>query len=151
MKSGLLKHASIAFIAATVLYAISYSWIEHRRNRAGPWEVVFTRDKAGNPAVILNQPSLVITNLQISFAKEPVPETTFAQTIRFDQPHKVPFDVPLGKCVFMDTTFLPGTIVFNVYGHEIQLIPRVLTIDGKEIAWESNTNIVLSAAVPRQP
>jgi hypothetical protein len=152
MKStGLIKHVTIAFIAALVLYAISYTWIEHRRNRAGPWEATFTRDSAGNPTLIINQPSLAITNLQISFANEPAPATNFPQTIRFDQPQKVPFDVPLGKCIFMDTTFLPGTIVFSMYGHEIQLILRVLTVDGKEIAWQSNTNIVLAAPVSRQP
>jgi hypothetical protein len=41
----------------------------------------------------------------------------------------------------MDTTFLPGTIVFDLFGHEIQLIPRVLRIDGKEIPWQSNATI----------
>jgi hypothetical protein len=38
----------------------------------------------------------------------------------------------------MDTTFLPGTLAFNLLGHQIQLIPRVLTIDGKEMPWGSN-------------
>jgi hypothetical protein len=53
----------------------------------------------------------------------------------------VPFDVPFGKCVFMDTTFLPGTLAFELFGHEIQLIPRVLTIDKQEQPWRSNVII----------
>lgn len=145
MKSGILKPVAIAFVAAVVLYAISYTWIEHRRNRLGPWEVTFTRDTAGSPVLIINQPALQITNVQISFANQAVPATNFPQIIRFDQPRKVPFEIPLGKCIFMDTTFLPGTIVFSIFGHEIQLIPRVLTIDGTQIAWQSNTNVALAA------
>jgi hypothetical protein len=43
----------------------------------------------------------------------------------------------------MDTTFLPGTLVFELFGHEIQLLPRVLTIDKKEQPWRSNETIAL--------
>ncbi len=145
----LWKHVAFTFAIALLVYVVAYKSIEHRRNRAGPWQVTFTRDTSGNPALIINQPGLAITNLQISFANESALATNLPQTIRFDQPHKVPFDLPLGKCIFMDTTFLPGTIVFKMYGHEIQLIPRVLTIDGKEIAWQSNTNVALAAHASR--
>jgi hypothetical protein len=45
----------------------------------------------------------------------------------------------------MDTTFLPGTIVIDLFGHEIQLIPRVLTIDKTDFPWESGKTIPVSA------
>jgi hypothetical protein len=38
----------------------------------------------------------------------------------------------------MDATSLPGTVAFELFGHEIQLLPRVLTIDNQERPWRSN-------------
>lgn len=58
-------------------------------------------------------------------------------TLRFDQPRPVPYDLPLGKCVFMDTTFLPGAVTFRLFGHEIELLPRVLIIDQQDLPWRS--------------
>jgi len=37
----------------------------------------------------------------------------------------------------MDTTFLPGTVAFQLFGHEIELLPRVLIIDHEEHPWHS--------------
>jgi len=150
MKSdNLLRHLAIPFAIALVVYAISYTWIEHRRTRKGPWEVTFTNDLSGAPALVINQPSLAITNLQITFPRETARTNA---TLSFRIPQQVPWDLPYGKCVFMDTTFLPGTITIDLFGHEIELIPRVLTIDQKEIPWESNkiipvarTNVVVPA------
>ena len=59
----------------------------------------------------------------------------------------MPYEVPFGNCVFMDTTFLPGTITFQLFGHEIELLPRVLVIDRQEHPWRPDTAI----ALPRQP
>jgi len=68
-------------------------------------------------------------------------------TLAFEQPRQVPYDLPIGRCLFMDTTFLPGTIVMEIFGHEIQLIPRVLTIDRQEQPWKSDAVIALAAQV----
>jgi hypothetical protein len=54
--------------------------------------------------------------------------------------------VPFGKCVFLDTTFLPGTVVLDLFGHEVQLLPRVLTIDHVEHAWHSGGRFVVPTA-----
>jgi hypothetical protein len=140
MKSdNLLRHIAVPFVIAVVVYVVFYAWIEHRRTHNGPWEVTFA-SASGAPALLINQPKLGITNLQITFPRE---TNSPAQSVSLPlaQPKPVPYDVPFGKCVFMDTTFLPGTIVFDAFGHEIQLIPRVLTIDKKEIPWQSNTTI----------
>jgi hypothetical protein len=144
MKSdNLLRHIAIPFGIAVIVYIIFYSFIEHRRTRHGPWRVVFTNDASGAPVLLINQPSLAITNLQITFAGETNNSSSNAVMI-LDTPKQVPYDIPFGKCIFMDTTFLPGTIVFDLFGHEIQLIPRVLTIDKKDIPWQSNENISVS-------
>jgi hypothetical protein len=52
--------------------------------------------------------------------------------------------VPFGQCVFQDAQTLPGTVVFELFGHEIQLLPRVLTIDRVEHPWHSGETITLS-------
>ena len=62
----------------------------------------------------------------------------------FDQPRAVPYALPFGQCVFVDSTFLPGTLTFEVFGHEIELLPRVLIIDREEHTWQSNSIITLA-------
>jgi hypothetical protein len=149
MKSdNLLRHLAIPFGIALVVYAISYTWIEHRRTYKGPWEVTFTNDVSGAAALVINQPSLAITNLQITFPGE------LARTnasLSFSTPHQVPYDLPYGKMVFMDTTFLPGTIVIDLFGHEVQLIPRVLTIDKTDYPWASGKTIAVTGTNAAEP
>lgn len=142
MKSdNLLRHLWVPLLIAVLVYVIFYAGIEHRRTRNGPWEVVFTNNAAGAPTLVINQPKLAISNLRITFPGESHVVSSQSASMEFRQPREVPFQLPFGKCIFMDSTFLPGTIVFDVFGHEIQLIPRTLRIDGKEIPWQSNTEI----------
>jgi hypothetical protein len=142
MKSpGALKHFFFVFLIALAVYLVFYKGIEHLRTRHGPWEVAFINKKNAVPTLVINQPSLRITNLSLSFPGATAPPAGL--TMRFDQPQQWPFDVPFGQCVFEDTTFQPGTVVFKMFGHEIQLLPRTLTIDKIEQPWISNTNIAL--------
>jgi hypothetical protein len=146
MKSeGFAKQAAAVFVLALIVYIFGYNVIEHRRTRNGPWQVAFTNDSAGALLILINQSQLAITNVVIVFPGETVPPRTNAEALpAFTQPRPVPFDVPFGKCVFMDTTSLPGTIVFKLFGHEIQLLPRVLTIDKVERPWQSGTHLSLN-------
>jgi hypothetical protein len=141
MKSlGPLKHFIFAFLIALAVYVVSFSGCEYFSTRHGPWQVAFTNETSV-PTLIINQPGLQITNLKISFPKVTAPPVN--QTTRFDQAQEWPFDVPFGQCVFEDIRSLPGTVVLKMFGHEIQLLPRTLTIDKVEQPWLSNTNIVL--------
>ena len=137
---GPLKHLVFAFVIALVLYVSFYRAIEHRRTRNGPWQVAFT-NALGAPALVINEPKLAISNVTIRFPGRPPSSSN--SFIVFDPPQPVPFDVPFGQCIFMDTTFQPGTVVFTIFGHEIQLLPRVLTIDKVEQPWQSGTTIDL--------
>ena len=137
---GPLKHFILAFIIALVLYVSFYHAIESRRTRSGPWQVTFT-NALGAPALVINEPMLAISNVTIRFPGQPPSATNMF--IVFDPPQPVPFDVPFGQCVFMDTTFQPGTVVFSNFNHEIQLLPRVLTIDKQERPWQSGATIDL--------
>ena len=139
------KQFILAFLLALVIYIAFYWVIQHRRVRKGPWEISFIANSDGAPALIVNQPKLAITNVQITFAGEhPATSNDGPVTLRFSQPQQVPFDVPFGKCIFADLTFLPGTVTFsNIFGHEIELLPRVLIIDYEEHAWHSDSAIVV--------
>ena len=180
---GPAKHFILAFVLALAGYVVCYQIIEHRRTRNGPWQVAFTAGAQGVPAIVINQPKLGITNVQIRFAELPplepaletdgplstprgermpkaeeeaaqglkaripsgnsLPATNSPVTLVFNQPKPVPYEVPFGNCVFMDTTFLPGTITFQFFGHEIELLPRVLVIDRQEHSWRPDTTIAL--------
>ena len=137
--SGIIKHIWLAFVIAAGVYFVAYKWIEHRRSRKGPWEVRFAIESE-IPAIIINQPALEIQNVRIFFPGQDI-VTNFSETMTFAQPRPWPYPVPFGKIIFMDTTFLPGTVVFELFGHEIQLLPRALTVDRNEIPWLSHTNI----------
>ena len=141
-----IKHFVLAFLIALAVYFVAYTFIEHRRNRKGPWQVTFTTRPVSGWSIVIDQPALHLTNVAIGFAGNSLPRTNKSSTLIFDQPHPVPYDVPYGKCLFMDTTFLPGTLTFQLFGHEIELLPRVLIIDHREYPWRSNTNIQLQAS-----
>jgi hypothetical protein len=166
---GPAKHFILAFLLALIGYAFFYQTIEHRRVHKGPWQVTFTHNRAGAPAIVITQPRLAITNVQIVFPKETSLATNAARArgldqahpdlpvtnhpspstaLLFAQPRPVPYEVPFGKCVFMDTTFLPGTVTFNLFDHEIELLPRVLVIDRRGHPWQSDAVIVLSRLQP---
>src|SRR4051794_7349374 len=108
-----LKHFVLAFVLAGIFYVIFYSGIVDCRTRKGPWEVPFTRGSDGEPAIVVNQPNLAITNVQILFSEATLPATNSNRVLFFSQPRPVPYYVPFGKCVFMDTSFLPGTVTFQ--------------------------------------
>jgi hypothetical protein len=137
------KHFIFAFVIALLGYAVVYHFIENRRTRKGPWQVTFTNSPSGSPEVIVNQPALNISNVQIEFPNAVVANQS-AVSLTFSQPKPVPYEVPFGKCVFMDTTFQPGTLTFQFFGHEIELLPRVLVLDRREHPWKSGEVITLN-------
>ena len=157
------KHFLLAFLLALAGYVLCYQLIQYWRVRKGPWEVCFlmtsetqnsTTDGNGesSPAILIRQPALGITNVEIIFAGEILSLTNQAAantapgsaiTLWFRQPQPVPYNLPFGKCIFMDTISLPGTVTFQMFGHEIELLPRVLTIDRQEYPWRTQATITL--------
>jgi hypothetical protein len=138
--------ALLAFGVAVLLYAVVYGAIEHHRSSKGPWQVTFAAEESAR-TITINQPAIGITNVQIHFPASEHGLTNGPATLRFSDARRTPFDVPFGKCVFLDTVFLPGTVVFEMSGHQIQLMPRVLTIDGVEHPWNSAEKFRLGGGV----
>ena len=150
-----LKHFVVAFAIALVFYAVAYQAIEHRRVRKGPWQVTFTEGPGGHPLVRIDQPTLAITNVQLHFPDDRASLTNAVRALDFATPRPVPYEVPFGRCVFMDTTFLPGTVTLQFFGHEIELLPRVLILDHREHPWRVNEQIELRSlpvpSIPQRP
>ncbi|MGN6553528.1 MAG: hypothetical protein ACTHLW_07375 [Verrucomicrobiota bacterium] len=143
--NGTLRNIALLFVGVLVIYVLAYYGIEHRRTRLGAWRVTFTNAVSGAPALVIQEPALGITNVQIVFPNAGSGQPYSNATVVFDQPREVPYALPFGQCIFMDTTFLPGTVVLQAYGHEVQLLPRVLTLDNKEHPWQSAETHLLSA------
>ena len=62
------------------------------------------------------------------------------QTVLFDRPRK---PAPFGKVIYEDLTQLPGVVTFDLFGHEIELLPRVLVVNKRQIKWNSQASIEL--------
>jgi len=136
------KQIIVIFACSAVGYAVVFGWIEHLRRKNGPWQATFTAD-GGFSAIVVNHPKLQLTNITILFVDAPMP-TNLPQTVAFEHGRPAPFDLPFGKCVFIDALYLPGTAACEMFGHEIQLMPRVLTIDKVERPWRSGEKILLT-------
>jgi len=145
MKRGNLAWQVILVLALVAVgYFCVFHFIERRRVAKGPWVVTFIAE-GGDPAMVVNQPTLDIRDVRLVFAGERGATNT-SQSLEFSEARSVPFAVPFGQCVFLDTLFLPGTVTFEMFGHQIQLLPRVLTIDHVEHAWRSHETIPLARA-----
>jgi len=120
----------VAFVFAVVGYFAFYALDQHLRVRKGGWQVEFQTSTNGEPRWIINQPTLGITNVQIRFPGGAV--TNPPGAVVFDTPKKQPLQ---GKLVFHDLTYLPGVIVIDHLGHQIQLVPRTLVLDKRERGW----------------
>lgn len=146
-----LKQFAAVFLVALVVYAAAYKWIEHRRHFRGPWEITFTTDPDGHPTLTVNQPAHGITNVQIILAEETAALTNAPVRLTITDPRETPLAVPFGKLKFMDVTFLPGTLTFELHGHEIELLPRTLYLNRKETPWSPNAKFQLKTAEKLPP
>lgn len=149
MKSDRLsKILIIAFLGALALYIISFSYIQNRRASNGPWQVVFLTDYEARPGLIVKNSKLEISQ-KIVFSNEKLGQTNLVRPFVFDDPIKT--NIPFGEIIFQDLTFLPGTVTLNLFGHEVELLPRVLTIDKQEHIWKTGEVIPVSGPGKFQP
>lgn len=135
-REGIARQFLIVFAAAVLLYALTYYTVEHLRTRKGGWQITFQTDQKGVPAVLVTQPWLGITNVGLEFPGARVPQTNLLSQLIFDRPIT---NIPFGRVIYFDTTFLPGAVVFELFGNEVQLLPRVLILNRKESPWRSET------------
>ena len=153
MKSGFsAKSIILLFVAVLALYFVVFQGIEYSRKRKGAWEVTFLTDAGGIPSIAVYQPKLGISSVEIIFSGERASSTNLSARAIFDRPKK---PVPFGKVIYEDLTFLPGVVTFDFFGHEVELLPRVLIVNKREIPWRSDSVVELAATnklpVPPKP
>lgn len=150
MKEKKFRIFLIPLIAALTVYFAGFYGVEYWRHRKGPWVVEFVSTNR-TPAIVVSQPVLGITGVTIMLAEETVSNDFTNSTLTFVEPREVPFAVPHGRVVFLDMTFLPGTVTFDLRGHAIELIPRALQVNGREYAWEKGLTITLQPDDKKNP
>lgn len=114
------------------------------RQRGGPWVVTEDKRPDGTPFVLLEHHRLLPGGgVTVLFPGETAPSrfTNAPYQRIFRDPNTN--DLPFGPVEFADVTFLPGTIAFDAFGHLIELVPRTLYLDGKEVPWSAGTNWVV--------
>jgi hypothetical protein len=153
MKSGFSARSIILlFVVVLGLYLLVYNGIEYSRHRKGAWEVIFLTDAQGNPSIAVYQPRLNISSVEVVFLGEKIPQTNLSQRVLFDRPKK---PVPFGKVIYEDLTFLPGVVTFDFFGHELELLPRVMIVNKREVPWKSEMVVELATTnklpVPPKP
>lgn len=141
-KSIALTFVSIplTFVLTLVYYFIAFPWLSKRQTVQGPWQVVFTNNLAGVPALVLTHPKLGLTNVTLLFPEEKIPATNTTGLVLFDTPQK---PVPFGTLLYDDLMFLPGIVTFDLFGHEIELQRRVLVLNRTEHPWQSGETVSL--------
>src|SRR4051794_4098318 len=115
MSSG-IRPKSLLFLGLVlvVFYFAAFHGIEWSNHRKGPWEIAFTVDGEGNPSLVIYEPKLNISSVEILFPGEREPRTNFLERVAFDHPQK---PIPFGKVLYEDLTAFPGVITLEIFGH----------------------------------
>ena len=139
MNSGVTpKTMAIAFVAVLVLYVVGFKGIEYLRHSGGPWQVTFQSSDSGTPSIVINQESLEIENVTLSFPGPVAAQSNVNETISFT---RVNLSLPFGERIHEDLIYFPGVQNFRLFGHQVELFKRTLRIDGEEIPWKSNSEL----------
>lgn len=122
-----LQAAAVIF-AASVLLIISVKGC----HRGRPWEFAYGKTAEGNLQITVNQSELGVRNAVIH-ANIPAPEELVGKTVLIERRS----DLSVGQVLFADLTSLPGRIRFRLGAHVIDIMPRGMLIDEKEVGWPS--------------
>ncbi|MDG1890577.1 MAG: hypothetical protein P8L18_04635 [Verrucomicrobiota bacterium] len=129
---GFSRHLLIAFGLALTGYVLMYGCDRHLRARKGAWEFTFAATATGEPVLTIDQAHYGIRKVRVVIENQHYEGPT--KRLRFDKPG---LELPFGKPVFFDTTFLPGSVTLDLYGHEVEVLPRTLIVNFKELPWVS--------------
>lgn len=137
------RDLAILFSLVLLLYVAAFQGVEHLRARKGPWQVTFERDAQGVPAIVIGQSRLGVSRFQIRFPEESATATNLPAVLVLGEPRQPPFDAPFGRVIYEDLTFLPGAATFDLFGHEIELLPRALLVNRREHPWQAEASLTL--------
>jgi hypothetical protein len=136
---SIIKDLVIVLVLSVLFYVAGFAWIQHRRVAKGPWEVTFVSDSAGQPSILIAQRTLNISQ-KLEFPDVRIHRANLDVGVKFGE---AVTNLPFGEMMFQDPLFLPGTATMRLFGHVVELLPRVLIIDDQEQAWGSGREIVI--------
>jgi hypothetical protein len=140
-KENFALQAVAVFLVCLIGYSLLYSCDSRLRAGKGPWSVRFETTTNNTPRIIIDQAGLGISNVVITFAGEACQLTNGPTNLLFTTPTVEP---PFGELRHHDLMYLPGVITLLAFNHEIELIPRGLFIDRREIPWSEARSLSLS-------
>ena len=140
---NLVKHLLIVSVIVVAGYFGLFYLNEWLRTRRGAWEVSFATEN-GTPTLTVTEPVLKIAGVKLLFPGESTTNIPAPVHWTFDDVTKT--NLPFGTLIFNDLTYLPGAVTMNLFGHEIELIPRTLVVNRKQIDWEPDKTILLKPA-----
>ncbi len=143
-----IRSLVITFLVALLFYVLAYAWLSRRQTSRGPWQVSFTTNAAGFAELVVAQPALGISNVQVIFSGESPGIDGLSETVSFRKPKTA---VPFGRVIFDDLVFQPGTVTLDVFGHEVELLPRTLVLNRRTVGWTNGATHVLQAAMKLPP
>ncbi len=145
-----VKRLFVIFIATLFGYVTIYGGCQMVRRRGGPWNLTYAIASNGVPELRIEHPKLLgPLPVVLSFPGEQPGRTDLPITAVFSVP--ITNAMPFGPVIFVDNTVLPGTVTVNCFGHVVEMVPRTLFVDFKEVAWTAGTNIVLNATNKPSP
>src|SRR5947208_1011458 len=101
------RSVALWFFVVLVLYLGVFYGMEYWRHRKGPWEVNFVSDGQGNPSVVVYQPGLNISSVELLFPGEKALTNNLSQRVSFSRPLK---KIMFGRVLYQDLTVLPGVV-----------------------------------------
>ena len=144
------KSIVVTFVVVVILYFAFFWGIERFRKHRGPWVVEFGANPEGEATLTVSQVARGLSEVRLVVHGERV--TNAPGSVRFD---RVQQPVPFGRVIYEDLTFLPGVVTFDLFGHEVELLPRVLVVNKQQVPWQRGATIDLwptnKPAVPPQP
>ncbi|MBI1839525.1 MAG: hypothetical protein HYR88_01570 [Verrucomicrobia bacterium] len=142
-----IRPVFLFFLALIPCYLAVFWGVEHWRTRQGPWVLDFSTDASGVPALRVLHPTIVPAGVEVRFVDERQSGATNGSVI-LNRPMQ---PLPWGRRISEDLTALPGVETLSLFGHEVELAPRVLVVDRKEIAWRSQAVIAPKASEKLPP
>lgn len=133
------------FLATLFLYITIYGGCMAVRRRGGPWRITQDKLSDGTPIVKIEHHRILSNGpVTLRFPSETAPArfTNHPLLRIYTQPNTNA--LPYGPVLFLDTTFLPGNVTLDVFGHLVEIVPRTLYLDGRDVGWFPGTNMTLS-------
>jgi hypothetical protein len=142
------RHVLKAFLLSLALYVVGYWFIEHRRVANSPWVVSFPTNQPSPSEIRIEQKTLGLGPVTVRLTSTVTNVPALWERLTFKEARPVPFDVPGGRCIFQDTTFYPGTVVLELGGTTVQMLPRALTVGTNEFPWQAGSIVEVRADGP---